>query len=150
MVMVGDGPQRAALADAYSDVLFTGMKHGSELAAHYASADLFLFPSLTETFGNVVLEAMASGLPVVAFDQAAALEHVANGISGLVIPVADTRGFITSAYELGLDRETRRTLGVNARIAAQRCAQGAVASEFERLLDSLVQGHPDDDLRAVA
>jgi len=150
MVMVGDGPQRPALADAYSDVLFTGMKHGSELAAHYASADLFLFPSLTETFGNVVLEAMASGLPVVAFDQAAALEHVANGISGLVIPATDTRGFITSAYELGLDRETRRMLGVNARIAAQHCAQDVVTSEFERRLDSLVRRLPDDDLRAVA
>lgn len=150
MVIVGDGPQRPSLAPAYPDVLFTGVKHGEELAAHYASADVFLFPSLTETFGSVVLEAMASGLPVVSFDKAAAQEHVANGISGLVVPVMDTRGFISSAYELGLDRETRRMLGINARIAAENCAQGGVTVEFERMLDSLVQRHPDDDLRAVA
>lgn len=82
IVLVGDGPQREALAAAYPDALFVGTKRDTELAAHYASADLFVFPSLSETFGNVVLEAMTSGLAVVAFDHAAAREHVANGISG--------------------------------------------------------------------
>ena len=150
MVMVGDGPQRAALTAAYPDVLFVGTKRGEELAAHYASADVFLFPSLTETFGNVVLEAMASGLAVVAFDRAAAQEHVANGISGLVVPASDARGFITSAYEVGLDVETRRMLGVNARIVAQQCAPEAVTAEFDRLLHVLVREHGHDPVGAAA
>ncbi|HKV65471.1 MAG TPA: glycosyltransferase family 1 protein [Rhodanobacteraceae bacterium] len=150
MVMVGDGPQRDALTDAYPDVIFAGTKRGEELAAHYASADVFLFPSLTETFGNVVLEAMASGLAVVAFDRAAAQEHVANGISGLVVPESDARAFITSAYELGLDVETRLMLGVNARIVAQQCAPNAVTAEFDNLLRTLVREHGHDPIGAAA
>lgn len=150
MVLVGDGPQRGALAEAYPDVIFAGIRHGEELAAHYASADVFLFPSLTETFGNVVLEAMASGLAVVAFDKAAAQEHVANGISGLVVPALDARGFITSAYELGLDAETRRMFGINARIAAQQCAPDVVSAEFDKLLRTLVREHGHDPIGAAA
>ncbi|MEO9078936.1 MAG: glycosyltransferase family 1 protein [Rhodanobacter sp.] len=150
IVMVGDGPQRNALAAAYPDALFVGTKHDTDLAAHYASADMFLFPSRSETFGNVVLEAMASGLALVAFDHAAAQEHVANGISGLVVPTTDTRGFITSAYQLALDPETRQLLGVNARRAAQRCPPDAVICEFESLLSSLMRGNPDDRVRAAA
>lgn len=150
MVMVGEGPQRRALAEAYPDVIFAGTKHDEELASHYASADLFLFPSLTETFGNVVLEAMASGLAVVAFDRAAAQEHVANGISGLVVPEYDARGFITSAYELGLEAETRQMLGCNARVVAQRCSADAVTADFDKLLHALVREHGHDPVGAAA
>lgn len=139
LVIVGDGPQRPALAAASPDVHFVGARHGVELAAHYASADVFLFPSLTETFGNVVLEAMASGLPLVAFDRAAAQEHVANGISGLVVPGSDSRGFIGSAYALGMDSELRERMGFNARLAAQRCTPEAVIAGFEAVLHSLLQ-----------
>ncbi len=66
-VVVGDGPQRAALARKYPDVVFTGYKTGEDLAAHVAAADAFVFPSLTDTFGLVLLEALASGVPVAAF-----------------------------------------------------------------------------------
>ncbi len=66
-VVVGDGPQRAALARKYPDAVFTGYKQGEELAAHVAAADAFVFPSLTDTFGLVLLEALASGVPVAAF-----------------------------------------------------------------------------------
>lgn len=150
MVMVGDGPRRGALADAYQDVIFAGTQRGEALAAHYASADVFLFPSLTETFGNVVLEAMASGLAVVAFDRAAAQEHIANGISGLVVPELDARGFITSAYELGLDAEMRLTLGFNARIVAQQCTPDRVTIEFDKLLRTLVREHGHGPIGAAA
>lgn len=150
MVMVGDGPQRAALASAYPDVFFVGTKRGEELAAHYASADLFLFPSRTETFGNVVLEAMASALAVVSFDLAAAREHMAHGISGLAVPADDPPGFIRVARELGRDTETRRMLGTNARIAAQHCAYQAVTADFARLLLTLQSEHDHDPVNAAA
>jgi len=70
-VVVGDGPARAALASRYPDAVFLGTKHGPELAAIYASADVFVFPSRTDTFGLVLLEALASGLPVAGFAVAA-------------------------------------------------------------------------------
>jgi glycosyltransferase involved in cell wall biosynthesis len=66
-VVVGDGPQRAGLEAGYPDVLFVGSKEGEDLASHYASGDVFVFPSKTDTFGLVMLEAMASGLPVAAY-----------------------------------------------------------------------------------
>ncbi|MGL4973775.1 MAG: glycosyltransferase, partial [Bosea sp. (in: a-proteobacteria)] len=66
-VVVGEGPQRAALMAAYPDAVFLGLKQGIELAEIYASADVFVFPSLTDTYGIVLLEAAASGLPVAAF-----------------------------------------------------------------------------------
>lgn len=137
MVMVGDGPVRTRLAKDHPDIVFTGELRGESLARHYASADMFLFPSLTETFGNVVLEALASGLPVVAYHRAAAKEHVANGISGLVVPSDDARGFISSTYALVLDAELRATLAINARIAAQRLTPDDAIAGFESLLRTL-------------
>ena len=86
MVVVGDGPLRRRLEAEHADVVFAGVQRGEALAAHYASADLFVFPSLSETFGNVTLEALASGLPVVAFDTAAASEHVDDCGNGLLAP----------------------------------------------------------------
>ncbi len=79
LVVVGDGPAAKSLRAQCPDVHFAGIRTGEELAAHYASADVFLFPSLTETFGNVTLEAMASGLAVVAYDYAAAAQHIRHG-----------------------------------------------------------------------
>jgi glycosyltransferase involved in cell wall biosynthesis len=66
-LVVGDGPERVRLSKAYPDAVFAGAKHGEELAAIYASSDVFVFPSLTDTFGLVLLEALASGVPVAAF-----------------------------------------------------------------------------------
>ena len=97
MICVGDGPQAEALAHRNPDVRFSGMRQGKDLAAHYASADLFLFPSLTETFGNVVSEALASGLPVVAYDHAAAGTLVVNGYNGWLAPPGDPAGFIAAS-----------------------------------------------------
>lgn len=81
-VVVGDGPARQELEAKYSDVRFTGYKKGEELAALVASADVFVFPSLTDTFGVVLLEAMASGVPVAAYPVTGPIETVTNGING--------------------------------------------------------------------
>ena len=75
---------RAELEQTHSDVIFAGFRTGEDLAAHYASADMFVFASQTETFGNVTLEAMASGLAVVAFKHAAAGELIHSGINGML------------------------------------------------------------------
>jgi glycosyltransferase involved in cell wall biosynthesis len=84
LVLVGDGPMRQELEDAHKDVIFAGFRTGEDLAEHYASADMFVFASQTETFGNVTLEAMASGLAVVAFQHAAAGELIQSGINGML------------------------------------------------------------------
>lgn len=88
LVVVGDGPARSALQTAHPEFHYSGMRRGEDLAAHYASADLFLFPSVTETFGNVVTEALASGLVAVAYDYAATREHVRDGHNGFSAPMA--------------------------------------------------------------
>lgn len=90
MVVVGDGPQRRRLEAEHPQVRFVGMRSGDELARHYASADVFLFPSLTDTFGNVTLEALASGLALAAFDTAAAALHARDGVSACLAPSPPT------------------------------------------------------------
>lgn len=99
-ILVGDGPARAALEQEHPDYHFCGLQLGEALAAHYASADMFLFPSITETFGNVVLEALASAVPVVAYDYAAAAEHLRNGENGYAAPFDNRDAFISSAIVL--------------------------------------------------
>ena len=99
-VLVGDGPLRATLQQAHPDFVFCGAHTGERLAAHYASADVFLFPSETETFGNVTLEALASGLVVVAYDYAAARMHITHGQTGTLVPYGDARAFVAGAAGL--------------------------------------------------
>lgn len=93
LVIVGDGPQRAALQREHPQACFAGVRTGADLAAHYASADAFAFPSLTDTFGNVTLEALASGLALAAFDTAAAAVHVVDGVNGCLARPGDEAGF---------------------------------------------------------
>jgi glycosyltransferase involved in cell wall biosynthesis len=83
-VVVGDGPMREALARRYPHVVFTGAKHGEDLAAHFRSADAFVFPSRTDTFGLVLLEAMASGTPVAAYPVPGPIDVVRPGVSGVL------------------------------------------------------------------
>jgi glycosyltransferase involved in cell wall biosynthesis len=82
--VVGDGPARTALAQKYPEVIFTGYKTGEELAALVAAADVFVFPSRTDTFGVVLLEAMASGVPVAAYPVTGPTETVHNGVNGFL------------------------------------------------------------------
>jgi glycosyltransferase involved in cell wall biosynthesis len=83
-IVVGDGPQLAALRRRYSEVVFTGKKIGADLAALYASADVFVFPSRTDTFGLVLLEALAAGLPIVAYPVTGPVDIVEHGVSGIL------------------------------------------------------------------
>ena len=83
-VIVGDGPQRAELASRFPDAIFLGAKTGKELADIYAQADVFVFPSLTDTFGVVILEALASGLPVAAFLVMGPADILPNGRAGVL------------------------------------------------------------------
>jgi glycosyltransferase involved in cell wall biosynthesis len=139
MVLVGDGPLRERLAAAHPSFVFTGMLRGEALAAHYASADAFLFPSLTETFGNVCLEAMASGLAVVAFDDGAAREHLRHGENGLLADGARPEQFVRNATLLADDPGLLRRLGVSARATAEGLGWNAVGDRLESLMLQVVR-----------
>jgi len=130
LVFVGDGPLRAPLARRHPDCHYAGARHGEDLAAHYASADLFLFPSLTETYGNVVAEALASGLPVVAFDHAAAHDLIRDGENGWRAAPHDERAFIAAARRLAALPSTPARRAV--------CAASARHLDWERIHDRYV------------
>lgn len=139
LVVVGDGPERGRLADANSDFVFAGMHRDEALARHYASGDLFLFPSLSETFGNVTLEAMASGLPVVAFDYGAAREHIREADCGVRVPFGDAEGFTGAAVELAGDPARRQRMAARAREAVASLSPDAVSRGFADLMGSLCE-----------
>jgi glycosyltransferase involved in cell wall biosynthesis len=130
VVVVGDGPEGAALRASHREFVFAGMRSGAPLAEHYASADVFLFPSLTETFGNVTTEAMASRLAVVAFDYAAARQYIRHRSSGLLAPFGEPDGFVAAAQELAADPRLR----ARARDAALETARGLT---WSRVVDEL-------------
>lgn len=142
LIVVGDGPQRGSLQQQLPDAVFCGLQRGEALAAHYASGDLFLFPSLSETFGNVVLEALASGLGVVAFDQAAAAQHIHHGHNGALAGAADEQGFIEAASWLLEDPESLRRVRLNARQHAARQGWETVVELFEQHLRSALAPAP--------
>ena len=100
LVMVGDGPLKEQFQKRYPEIIFPGMLSQSNLAIYYASSDLFIFPSQTETFGNVTLEALASGIPVLAFDCAAARDWVQTGVNGWLVAENNPEGFAAQAVTI--------------------------------------------------
>ena len=143
-VLVGDGPLRASLQAAHPDLVFAGAQHGERLTAHYASADVFLFPSETETYGNVVPEAMASGLPVVAYDDAAARTLVVPGDSGFVVPRGNPRAFVGAAVVLARAPHALPSMRRHARQAVAALDWNHVVDRFLELLRNT-----DDELLAT-
>jgi glycosyltransferase involved in cell wall biosynthesis len=145
-VVVGDGPLRRSLQASHPQVHFVGLQRGTELAAHYASADVFLFPSLSETFGNVTLEALASGLAVVAFDAAAAGALIRNGRNGLLAPPGDADAFVRAACTAAISDvaaphaiDSRAQLGIDIGALRARARQTALASDWEPVLHRFEQ-----------
>ncbi len=126
-VVVGDGPQKEELAERYRDAVFTGSKFGEELSAHFACADVFVFPSLTDTFGLVILEAMASGTPVAAYPAPGPIDIIPGSGAGALAASA-TEGLKEACLEaLALDRK-----GVRA--FAETFSWKACAEDFVRNL----------------
>lgn len=142
LVLVGDGPLEDELRAANTGSVIAGRLVNGELSAHYASADAFLFPSLSETFGNVTLEAMASGLAVVAYRTAAARQHIEDGASGLLAEPDDCAGFIAHAVSLARDPHLARELGRAARRAAAPFSWERIAADFEAVLFETARARP--------
>lgn len=134
-VLVGDGPERDAIAAAHPEFHYAGMRRGEDLAAHYASADVFLFSSLTETFGNVVTEAMASGLVVVGHDYAAVREHVRDGVNGWVAAFGDAAGFRARVVAAVDRREEWPAMRAAARATARTLTWQAIVDRFVACLE---------------
>lgn len=142
LLMVGDGPARKEFMARCPSAIWAGVQHGSELSAHYASSDLLLFPSLTETYGNVTPEAMASGLPVLAFDYAAAGRLVQPQTNGLLAPFGNASEFVRMAVDLAQDREGLRVMGRQARAATGALGWDRIVDSLESIYHALVQAAP--------
>lgn len=134
LVIVGDGPAAPIYRESLPDAIYAGSQTGQDLAAHYASADVFLFPSTTETYGNVVPEAMASGLMGLTFDYAASSELVHHHRNGWVAAYDDDAHYLALASELAmLAPHTLATQREQARLTMQSRGWDAISHKIERL-----------------
>ncbi len=147
MVLVGGGPLTDKIKRNYPDVILAGVQKGAALAEHYASADIFLFPSLTDTFGNVVLEAMASGLGIVCFNEAAAKEHLANDENALLAPAGDSNLFCQHALSIAMRPSLLARLRSNARAQALSLDWQKLANQFLNIL--IDQNSPASQSRSI-
>ena len=139
-LIVGDGPAMEGAMELMPQALFTGFLKGDELAKAYASSDIFFFPSDTETFGNVTLEAMASGLPTVVADATGSRSLVNHGESGFVIPVESSDKFYTFIEQLINDDKLRLKMSASAIEKAEQYSWSAVnnhlLSYYNEVLES--------------
>jgi phosphatidylinositol alpha 1,6-mannosyltransferase len=151
LVVVGEGPMRAELAANLPDAHFTGCVQGAELSRWYASADLFVFPSQLETFGNVVLEAFASGLPVVGVDAGGVRELVTAGVNGLLASPSSPAAFAEAVHSLIEEPQLAARMGIDAQFTAAEYRWPEIGRQllehYERLLGTGVR--PQSALAAV-
>ena len=156
-MIVGEGPARAKLEERLPNTVFTGHLRGDTLARAYASADVFLFPSDTETFGNVTLEAMASGLPTVCADAPGSSALVNDGETGFLAQPGDAAGFLKAVERLVTDPALRRAMGEQALARARTYeweeAMARIAGYYEEIFEPQPvtdtvegDGHPASDL----
>ncbi|MFP4259612.1 MAG: glycosyltransferase family 4 protein [Opitutales bacterium] len=134
MVVVGDGPVRRKLEREWPEVHFAGMRYDADLAAHYASADLFLFASESETFGNVVVEALASGLVVLTYDYAAGRQFIENGTNGFLVEKGDAGAFQTELASILSDRNVWKPVQEAARKTAEAYPWSTTIKTFSKIL----------------
>lgn len=137
LILVGDGPVRAEMERENPEYIFTGMKTGEDLAAHYASGDIFLFPSMTETYGNVTVEAMASGLAAVAYRYAAAAQHIKDSENGLLADYGNAKQFAEQACALANDAARVERLRSQAHQTMLKLDWDNIVDDFERALVQL-------------
>ncbi|QYY36202.1 glycosyltransferase family 1 protein [Ruficoccus sp. ZRK36] len=131
LLIVGDGPERKKLEQKHPEFIFAGMRRGKDLAAHYASADLFFFASTTETFGNVITEAMASHLVVLAYDYAAALRHIEDGQNGFKATYEDEAAYLAAIDRLCEEQGRWPQIADEAVLTAQGLSWDAILAQYE-------------------
>ena len=141
LVFVGDGPLRKQVEVSCPDAIFCGVRKGDDLAEHYASGDLFLFPSLTETFGNVVPEALASGLAVLSYAHAAAKELITHDNNGVLVSGSDELDFVNAAVTLALDPAKLKRLRLVAPASVAHVGWDAVYDGFVETLSGVLERH---------
>ena len=141
LLLIGDGPLRQKLeAKNAPRVIFAGYRYGEELAGMYASSDLFVFPSLSETFGNVVLEAMASGLPVIAYDVQGPKDIVRDRSTGALVSEITANALAAGMREVLKNSDLRRTMGRQARLYAEQQTWGQIMSGMRNRYRDLTTG----------
>ena len=140
LVLAGDGPARASLERQFAGlpVTFMGYLRGLRLSQAYASADIFVFPSRLETFGLVVIEAMAAGLPVVAARVGGVGDIVAEGVNGTTFESGDVAALLAGVREMAGNRETMRWMGKQARAYAETQSWEAIMDEVIALYAGLI------------
>jgi len=150
LVVVGDGPYLPEMRAQLSGLpcTFTGYLAGDDLAMAYASGDIFVFPSTTDTFGNVVLEAMASGLPVIVSDKGGPAENVQSGLTGLVVAADDGAALEEAMLRLASDEPLRRNLGRRARGAVEGRSFAGAFDQTWRMFENLERMHPAENVKA--
>lgn len=146
LVIVGDGPLRAALEKQCPHAIFAGIKRGNDLAQYYASADIFVFPSLSETFGNVTIEAMASSLAVVAYRHAAAGDLIDTGVNGITVEAGDEQAFIDAVIEMTMNQPLLSGLGRAAEETAHHHSWESIIRRTEHVFYALIQSSKKNDV----
>lgn len=141
MVITGDGPKRDWLEGKMPKAIFTGKKTGKDLSKIYASCDLFFFPSESETFGNVVIEAMASGLPVVAANAGGPSELIKNNKSGFLVEPRKAKKFSKKIIEVLSDEKLNRQMSESALSFIQSRTIESLHSQLWDIYDKVIAGH---------
>jgi len=136
-ILLGDGPEAGWMRKALPETVFAGFLHGDELATGYASSDVFFFPSTSETFGNVTLEAMASGLPSVTADATGSRSLVREGETGFLVPVEREDQMADRLVQLLEDKDMRQKFGARARELAKS------EHEWESIFAGLLSDYKD-------